>query len=152
MDLRLALQAAIALTALSLLLYGTSDYLNGLMGMKESILDSPWQMLALANGFALLLGIAWPHVRGVKNGDRVLAFVQRRNEMLGTFMDGMAATALSNGRTGSRIRVRLMDGSVGEGVVTGYAGLLTPATLRIVEAERRLLAGPEGNGPETRGF
>lgn len=136
MNARLAIQSALTLSALALLSYGLSDYVNAALGLEESLLNRPWQMLALALGSGLALGIFWPLVRGVRPGDRMVAFVQRRNELFGIWSEGIGATALEAGRSGSRIRVRLGDGSLGEGVVSGYAGVFSPATLKLTETER----------------
>lgn len=138
MNVKTTVKAAIILSALALVLYGVSDAIDGAFGVKDSLLDKPWQMLALANGLALLFGISWPHLRGVKAGDRLVALVRREHEMMGSWMEGITATAMEAGRTGTRIRVQLADGSLGEGIVLAYAGMFSPATLRLVETEMRV--------------
>lgn len=145
MNLRVTVQAALALGALSLLAYGASDALNPLLGTGDSLLNRPWHLLALSLGASLLLGLAWPWLRGVRAGDRVVLLAWREHELLGAWTEGVAATALTAGRTGARIRVRLANGSMGEGIVQKYAGLLTPAVLRLTEAEVR---APRPGGSE----
>lgn len=135
MNLRITLQASLLLSALALLVFGVSDAINPLVGSSDTLLNKPWHLLALANGLALLAGLAWPYVRGVQLGDALVAFVRRENPMTGTWMEGISVTALQAGRLGARIKVRFGNGAWGEALVQKYAGILTPATVRLLESE-----------------
>ncbi len=140
MNLGLALRIAMLLTALSLVAYGLSSYINAFLALgQQSIFNEAWKLIALSLGFALLAGYAQPALRGVKKGDRVFAFVQRQIHQNGQNMllnDTLPATALENGKVGSRIKVSLPNGLEGEGIVLGYAGVFTPSTIKLVETER----------------
>ena len=79
MNLGLSLRIAMVLTALSLVAYGLSSYINAFLSLgQQSIFNEAWKLIALSWGFALLAGYAQPALRGVKKGDRVFAFMQRQ--------------------------------------------------------------------------
>ncbi len=128
------------LTALSLVAYGLSGYINAFLRLGEqSIFNEAWKLIAISIGVALLAGFAQPALRGVKKGDRVFAFVQRhvrQGDQTIFLNDALPATALEDGKVGSKIKVSLSNGAEGEGIVLGYAGVLNPHTIKLVETER----------------
>lgn len=140
MNVGLALKIAMLLSALSLVAYGLSSYINNALGLGEqSIFNEAWKLIALSLGVALLAGYVQPAIRGVRKGDRIFAFVQRqiRHGDQNVFMnDALPATALENGKIGSKIKVSLPNGLEGEGIVLGYAGVFSPHTIKLVETER----------------
>lgn len=140
MNLGLSLKIGMVLTALSLVAYGLSSYINSAFGLGEqSIFNEAWKLIALSLGLALLAGFAYPSIRGIKKGDKVFAFVQRQIQQgaQSIFLnDAIPATALEDGKVGGKIKVSLPNGLEGEGMVLGYAGVFTPHTIKLVETER----------------
>lgn len=142
MNLRITWKALLLTWSASLILYGLHDYINAAMGLKESILNSAWQLLALSTGLSIVSGVAYPHARGIKRGDQLIAFVKRNvqqgNEITEVGMP-VFAMALESGRKGEKIRVELHGFTdrvqVGEGVIESYAGIISPPTLRLLERE-----------------
>lgn len=128
------------LTAISLVTYGLSGYINSALGLgAQSIFSEPWKLIALSIGASILLGIAQPNIRGVKRGDKIFAFIQRtmmQGAQQVSFSDFLPATALEDGKVGSRIKVILPNGAEGEGIITAYQGAFSPPTIRLVESER----------------
>ena len=128
------------LAALSLVAYGLSAYINPALGLGEqSIFNEAWKLIALSAGVAVLAGFAQPTLRGIKRGDKVFAFLQR-NVRQGTqeffVSDMVPATALEDGKIGSKIKVVLPNGAEGEGIITAYQGVFMPPTIKLVESER----------------
>ncbi len=139
MNLRVLLQSMAAYVSVALILFGLSGYLNKAFGIDATVLGDAWKMLALAVGGSFLTAIVYPHVRAIRQGDQLVAFVQRVQLVNGVQqhnMDVVFVTALENGKMGQKIRVALSNGYRAEGVVTSYAGTFTPAQLKITEAER----------------
>lgn len=99
------------------------------------------KLLALSVGMTMLLPVIYPHLRGVRKGDAVLAInPPQRQGMLGAipmplpFMQlGGNFTALDSGRMGSRIRVSMADGTWREAEILSYSGFLQPARVRLLE-------------------
>jgi len=141
MNLRVAWKALMLLVSLALVGYGTSNYINAWLGVEQSIFNEAWKLIAIAIGASLLLGYAYPHVRGIKRGDQLVAFVHRQagfaSQPVG-FVETVFVTALEDGRVGAKIKVRLANGLGAEGVIQGYAGTLTPPMIQITESEVRV--------------
>ncbi|OIO27484.1 hypothetical protein COX86_01865 [Candidatus Micrarchaeota archaeon CG_4_10_14_0_2_um_filter_60_11] len=138
MNLRVTGKAFMLLVSLALIAYGTSNYINAWLGAEQSIFNEAWKLIAIAVGASLLTGYAYPSVRGIKRGDQLIAFLHRNANAGGqqlSFMESVFVTALEDGRQGAKIKVRLANGLSAEGVVTGYAGTLTPPTIQITESE-----------------
>ncbi len=133
MNLRFLFKSFFALLALSLLGFAFS-----IVGVPGTPIDSFWKLFALSLGLAMVLGYLQPHVRGVRQGD-VLMAVQRRyvsnGDLIQNVMDTYFVTALEDGRLGKKIRVRLANNRRGEGIITGYTGTFTPASIRLTESE-----------------
>jgi len=122
----------------ALLAYGLHQYINAALGVPSSIFDTAWQPLALALGLSIAGGLLYPHARGVKRGDVMIAELARtRHSPQGVmaFVESSPVTALSDGRSGQKIRVLLPNGKSAEGIVIGYAGTFTPSLIRITETE-----------------
>jgi len=139
-NLRVFAKAFMLLVAAALILYGTSGWLGKVMGADLSFLNDAWRLIALAVGASLLVGFLYPSMRGIKQGDQMLAFVRRHVEQNGQSFfvsDAVLVTALENGRQGGKIRVQFPNGLLAEGVIESYAGALTPPTIKLTEAETR---------------
>lgn len=137
MNFKIFLQSFGLLLASSLI-----GYAFNVLGVTGSIVDSVWKLLAFDLGASLAIGISYPHIRGVRKNDELAinsSVASMRgpgiNITFGSF--GIAnAYALSGGRIGDKIKVRLLDGRQGEGRVTDYAGLFSPAKVQMIEMEK----------------
>jgi hypothetical protein len=99
------------------------------------------KLLALSLAMTLLLPVVYPHLRGVRRGDMVMAInPPQRAGMLqipipflqfggGTFM------ALDSGRIGSRVRVSMPDSTWRDAEIVSYSGFLQPARVRLLESQ-----------------
>ena len=124
----------------ALILYGLSGYL-ATIGIKLEILAEAWKMMALAVGLAIVTGLAYPTVRGVKEGDQLIAFMRREQNVAGVrqlMTDAVFVTALQAGRKGSKIKVQLWNGMRGEALITSYGGTFSPPTVKLTETETQL--------------
>ena len=124
-------------TAAALAVYAFSPLLIPAVGIGD-ILSSFWKLEALAIAFSILSAFAWPHVRGLKNGDRAVALVAFTHRTPGgDFIDYQMqqVVVLEDGRKGGRVKVALPDGSRGEAIVSEYAGAFSAATVQIIERE-----------------
>lgn len=124
-------------TAAALFVYATSALLTPLVGLGD-ILSSFWKLEALALALSIAAAYAWPHLRGVKSGDRAVALVAFTHRTPGgDFIDyqNQQVTVLQDGHKGSRVKVALPDGSRGEAIVSDYAGAFSAAAVQIVERE-----------------
>ncbi|MEW5955437.1 MAG: hypothetical protein AB1626_02775, partial [Candidatus Micrarchaeota archaeon] len=115
------------------------SYAFSFQGVEGALIDSPWKLFAAVLGFSIASGLAYPYLRGVRKGDALAtSMARRRQHPAGTvfaFTETVFATALENGFKGRKIKVRLPDGRRGEGIIRGYAGTLSPASLELTEAE-----------------
>jgi len=115
------------------------SYAFSIQGVEGTLVDSPWKLFAAVIGFAIAAGLLYPYVRGVRKGDSlVTSMARRRQQPSGSFFaftETVFATALENGFKGGKVKVRLPDGRRGEGIIRGYAGTLSPASLELTEAE-----------------
>ncbi len=128
------------LSATSLILFGLSSYLNPILGLKQpSLLDNFWAMEAVVLGISIIVGFAYPSIRGIRIGDNLVATIPIRQQVGMNQVDmvsGISVIALESGRIGKKIRVQLDASRKGEGIITAYAGILSPATVRLTETER----------------
>ncbi|MBU0586835.1 hypothetical protein KJ780_04940 [Candidatus Micrarchaeota archaeon] len=88
--------------------------------------------LALVLGISIVIAIAYPHLRGVRRGDRVF-LIKGGRSLLGFWKSGFA---LQDAQMHKEIRVRLDDGKEAVGVVESYEGLFSPSKVRIVYEEK----------------
>lgn len=100
-----------------------------------ALLSDVWRLVALAIGVSIVSALAYPHVRGVRKGDSMVAFMRREGGGP-AFLDVVLVTALSDGRLGEKVKIVFANGVHAEGRVTAYAGTFSPATLKITETER----------------
>lgn len=140
MNVRVIATSVALLTALALIAFGFADYLNPLIGVPKggsSLLNSFWSLEAIAIGFSILAGYLSPHVRGVKEGDKLVAVGSAPSDGDGgmAFVSAVPVTALESGRVGAKIKVRLDPGHHGEGVILSYAGTFSPAMVKMTERE-----------------
>jgi hypothetical protein len=142
MNLRLTGTAFLLLSAVALIAFGLADYINAALGVargQTTLLNNFWPMEAIALGAAIILGFAYPQLRGIRRGDQMVALVPSRQVMGAAqldFFSSIPVTALEDGRVGSKIKVQVDHSRRGEGIITAYAGTITPATLRLTETER----------------
>ncbi|MBI5224383.1 hypothetical protein HY989_00780 [Candidatus Micrarchaeota archaeon] len=133
MNLKVLGQVFMAMFIVSLVGYGFS-----FLGVPGSLVDSFWKLIALSLAISIIAGYAYPHVRGIKKDDQLLATIRRdvmHNNALHQHVDNVVVVATDEGRIGQKIKVKLWNGKRGEGVITQYAGTLTPATIRLTESE-----------------
>lgn len=142
MNFKVMAFSIVLLSALSLVAFGLSSSINAALGVSESLLSDFWKLLALSIGFSILLGIAFPFLRGIRKGDKLLAQVSRKQTRLHPtgpqavfFMQTVLVTALANGYQGGKIKVRFDNGRTGEGIITGYSSTFSPASIQITESE-----------------
>lgn len=138
MNLMVFGRALLVLGALALISYGLHPYINSALGLKETIFNSVWQLLALAIGSSIVVSLAYPHVRGVQKGDTLVGEVPRARSVghsMLAFVESAPVIALEPGRQGKKIRVRLPNGKSAEGIIVSYAGTLAPAYIKITETE-----------------
>ena len=134
MNVWLSGKAFLLLLAASLIGYAFS-----VIGVANTPIDSVWKLVALSLGVAIILGYGYPVARGVKKGDTMLAISRREvthGNSIHSLLDQFLVTALENGRSGEKIRVRIAGGKSGEGVIAKYAGTLSPAQIKLTESER----------------
>ncbi|NYZ77994.1 hypothetical protein H0N96_01155 [Candidatus Micrarchaeota archaeon] len=134
MNLKVVWTAFMVYAAAALVTFGVSGFINQAFGWRESLLSDAWKLVAIAAGGAIATGFVYPSVRGVKRGDLLITFVKRVAASQ-QFTDYVAVTALEDGKVGKKIRVQLPNGALAEGVITAYAGTLSPSAIRLVEAE-----------------
>lgn len=56
----------------SLILYGLSGFLAQYGITAFGLLSDVWKMVALSIGLSIVAAVAYPHVRGVKQGDQMV--------------------------------------------------------------------------------
>ncbi|MFH0971845.1 MAG: hypothetical protein V1835_04740 [Candidatus Micrarchaeota archaeon] len=125
-------------TFVFLLIIALIGYSFSIIGVTGALIDSFWKLMALVIALSLLIGYLYPQIRGVRKDDQLAAIVRREathNNVLQTFFDNYIVTAAENGRIGKKIRVRLWNGKRAEGIITSYAGTLSPATIKLTESE-----------------
>ncbi len=125
--------------SVSLILYGLSGFLAQHGITAFGLLADVWKLVALSIGLSIVVAAAYPHIRGVKQGDQMVAFLRREHNSGGVrqhVMDVVFATALESGKTGQKIKIAMSNGMQAEGLITGYGGTFSPATLKITETER----------------
>ncbi len=139
MNLSIFGKALMLSLSVSLILYGLSGFFAQHGITAFGLLSDVWKLVALSIGLSIITAAAYPHIRGVKQGDQMVAFLRREHTVGGVrqhVMDVVFATALENGKTGQKIKIALGNGMQAEGLITGYGGTFSPATLKITETER----------------
>lgn len=114
------------LIALALIAWAVLPYNFGLLDLAK--------FMAVAVGLSMLMLMLYPGIRGVKKGDPVLSMKAGSSPML--LFSASMYTAIEDGKKGDRIGIVLADGTMAEGVVVSYEGLLTPARIRLTHEEK----------------
>lgn len=138
MNLRVLFQSLAVYLPVALVTYGLSGYLSKAFQVDSALIGDASKLIALAVGGSFVTAMVYPHLRGVKSGDQLVAMVQREHVHAGVrkaVMDVVFVTALEGGKVGHKIRVAMSNGFAAEGIITSYAGTLTPPVLKITEAE-----------------
>ncbi|MBI4360471.1 hypothetical protein HY572_01720 [Candidatus Micrarchaeota archaeon] len=122
--------------SVALILFGLSGFLvqRGVTGAQ--FLSDVWRLLALGIGLSIVWAFAYPHVRGIKKGDSMVALFRREGGVRAALLDVLFVTALEDGRVGERIKIVYGNGVHAEGQITSYGGTFSPATVKITETER----------------
>ncbi len=89
--------------------------------------------LAVAGGFSIAFTIVYPHLRGVKKGDRVTVLGSGIPMILGL---GRSGFALTDSGLHKEVRVKLDDGKEAIGIVESYGGVISPPKVRILYEEK----------------
>ncbi len=96
-----------------------------------------WRSFSIGLAISLIFLLAYPELRGVREGDVVVVPIWREVETpfsSESFMDNTIAIAAENGRRNQMIMVRLWDGSAGKIKIMDY-GFITPPEGKLLEAE-----------------
>jgi small nuclear ribonucleoprotein (snRNP)-like protein len=112
----------VALFAVSLIAFAVDPGMGGLMLAK---------LLAASFGVSLLFVIGYPHLRGVKKGDRV----QVMRGALSQFL-GFTGVVLEDCRVSEEVKVRLSRGREAIGVLESYEGLFSLPRVKLMYEER----------------
>lgn len=129
-DVRIFFKSVLLFTAAALIIYAV---------VPNAGIDFLLRALAFAFGSALLMPFIYPHIRGVRKGDNVRLVLSEKELPFSMLHARSDAIASSNARLGKRMKVKFGDGSEEECVVVSYAGLFTPAKVRILEREIRVV-------------
>lgn len=124
LDVRIFFKALAIFTAVAFIVYAVTP----------TGIDFLLKLLALDIGLAILMPFAYPHIRGVRKGDVVMVVLGSKFSS-SMFHAQSEAIASSNARAGGRIKVRFRDGSEEECIVVSYAGMFSPAKVKIFEKE-----------------
>lgn len=123
LDIRIFFKSLVLLTAAALIIYA----------LTPTGIEFLLKLLALDIGLAMLMPFVYPHIRGVRKGDRVAVVLSERELPFSMLYARSDAHASSNGRIGESIKVEFQDGSEEECMVVSYAGLFNPAKVKILE-------------------
>lgn len=129
LDVRVFFKALALFTAAALIIYAVTP----------TGPDFLLKLLAFDVGLAILSPFAYPQIRGVRRGDAVDVVFLGKELPFGMFRPQTEAVASSNARIGGRIRVRFRDGSEEECIVVSYAGMFSPAKVKILEKEIKVM-------------
>lgn len=130
LDVRLFFKSIVLFTAAALIIYALAP---------NAGIDFLLKSLAFAFGSAMLMPFIYPHIRGVRKGDEVGVVLSEKELPFSIPFVRSGAIAMGNGRIGERIRVAFRDGSKEEGVVVSYAGLFTPAKIKLLQRDIRVM-------------
>ncbi|MCK4319228.1 hypothetical protein KAW38_01510 [Candidatus Micrarchaeota archaeon] len=118
----LLLKLTAVLFSLSLIYFAVSPGM-GLMGLLKFI--------ALSIGLSMLATILYPHIKGIRKGDKVVLTSPNVPFIFGR--DGRAKT---NARLNQEIRVEFFDGREALGNVESYEGWFSPPKVKLLYEER----------------
>jgi hypothetical protein len=129
LDVRIFFKALVLFTAAALIIYAVTP----------TGIDFLLKLVALDVGLAMLMPFVYPHMRGVREGDQVGVVLSEKELPFSMLYARSDAVASSNARIGEKIKVTFQDGSEEECVVVSYAGLFTPAKVKILEKEIKVI-------------
>lgn len=89
--------------------------------------------LALALGVSIVFALVYPHVRGIKKGDKISVITNNTHFIFGF---GRTGFALDNSGLHKEVRIRLDDGKEAIGIVESYESIFSPPKVRIFYEER----------------
>jgi hypothetical protein len=124
-DVVMFFKALLLFTAAALIIYAVTP----------TGIDILLKLLAFAAGSAILTPLVYPHLRGVRKGDTVNVVLSEQELPFNLFYRRSEAVAVGSGRIGSVIRIEFKDGSEEEGRVISYAGMFTPAKVKILNKD-----------------
>ena len=101
MNLKITAHTLAVTIAIALVTYGLSGLINAQLGLKESILGEAWKLIALAIALSIIMGITYPHIRGIKRGDQLIV-INAQHSHQGFFINIPLATALEDGKKGRK--------------------------------------------------
>lgn len=138
MNLGVLVKSLAASVSVALVFFGLSGFLvqRGLPGAE--FLSDVWRLVALGVGVSIVWAFAYPHVRGIKKGDSLIALFRRDagGPVRSAVLDVLFVTALEDGRVGERIKIVYGNGVHAEAQITSYGGTFSPGTVKITETER----------------
>jgi hypothetical protein len=123
MLINLISKVIIGLTAIALIVYAITP--NATLGYLAKLFALNW-------GMALVVFLAWPHVRGVKKGDLIFVSEESSLPLLFALPN---ATSKDSGRLNGFIRVEFGDRTTGIGKIIKYQGLITHAEVKLFEKD-----------------
>jgi hypothetical protein len=130
LDVRVFFKSIVLFTAAALIIYALAP---------NAGIDFLLKSLAFAFGSAMLMPFIYPHIRGVRKGDEVGVVLSEKELPFSIPFVRSGAIAMDNGRIGERIRIAFRGGSEEEGVVVSYAGLFTPAKIKLLQKDIRVM-------------
>ena len=90
------------------------------------------KLVAVSIGAAILVPIAYPFVKGIRKGDKLIVSEERGPAF--TIFIGMSnGTALENGRLGDAIKIELIDKSIAVCRISKYEGFFSNAEAKVLE-------------------
>ncbi len=94
------------------------------------------KFIALSIALSIIIIIVYPHVRGIKKGDRVLVVGTAISQIPLLNLIGKTGVALNDSKLGSEIRVKLDNGLEVFGIVEAYEGFFQPPKVRVIYEEK----------------
>ena len=111
-------------TAVVLIVWGTT---NG------ASLGDLAKLIAVDIGASLLIPLAWPHIRGIRKGDKIIVTEESSKAKIIALLGLFNGKALDDGRVNGIIKVEMFDGSIALGTITKYEGFLSNAEVKLFE-------------------
>lgn len=89
--------------------------------------------LAFAIGLSLVITLFYPHIRGIRKGDRISVI---NNNVPFLFGLGRTGFALMDGSLNKEIRIKFDDGKEAIGIIESYEGIFSPPKIRLLYEEK----------------
>ena len=88
------------------------------------------KLVALSLGVSILFSNVYPHIRGIRKGDKVMI---AGSGLGGEFLSILlGASALENARIHKEIKLRLPNRRIAIGIVESYEGIISPPRVRLL--------------------